>query len=101
LPVLVQEANSRSGQECLQPGATVSSVAISRGINANVRKWLPTYRDQAPAALPAFVPLQASAKRSTDEAVVITFPMGVKPIMVKWPVSDPDGCARFIRSLSQ
>lgn len=29
-------------QECLQPGATVSSVAISHGINANViRKWMP------------------------------------------------------------
>ncbi|OPD75330.1 hypothetical protein AO917_04515, partial [Pseudomonas aeruginosa] len=29
-------------QECLQPGATVSGVAISHGINANViRKWLP------------------------------------------------------------
>lgn len=29
-------------QECLQPGATLSSVAISNGINANViRKWLP------------------------------------------------------------
>lgn len=28
-------------QECLQPGATLSSVAISHGINANViRKWL-------------------------------------------------------------
>ncbi|WP_342650949.1 transposase [Pseudomonas sp. REB1044] len=37
-------------QECLQLGATVSSVAISHGINANViRKWLPFYRDQ-PAA---------------------------------------------------
>jgi len=34
-------------QECLQPGATISSVAIHHGINANViRKWLPTYRDQ-------------------------------------------------------
>jgi transposase-like protein len=89
-------------QEYLQPGATVSSVAISHGINANViRKWLPTYRNHAPAALPAFVPLQARAKRSTDEAVVITFPMGEKSITVKWPVSDPDGCARFIRSLSQ
>ncbi|MBD1553144.1 IS66 family transposase [Pseudomonas typographi] len=29
-------------QECLQPGATISSVAIHHGINANViRKWLP------------------------------------------------------------
>ena len=30
-------------QECLQPEATISSVAIHHGINANViRKWLPT-----------------------------------------------------------
>ena len=37
-------------QECLQPGAMISSVAINHGINANViRKWLPTYRDQSPA----------------------------------------------------
>jgi transposase len=29
-------------QECLQPGAKISSVAIHHGINANViRKWLP------------------------------------------------------------
>ncbi|MEW5546977.1 transposase [Pseudomonas soli] len=29
-------------QECLQPGATVSSVAINHAINANViRKWMP------------------------------------------------------------
>ncbi|MDF5910288.1 transposase [Pseudomonas aeruginosa] len=49
-------------QECLQPGATVSSVAISHGINANViRKWLTLYRDQpVPASLPAFVPLKAT-----------------------------------------
>ncbi|NKQ13784.1 transposase, partial [Pseudomonas sp. SST3] len=38
-------------QECLQSGASVSSVAIRHGINANViRKWLPLYRDQPPAA---------------------------------------------------
>jgi len=37
-------------QECPQPGATVSSVATSHGINANViRKSMPLYRDQ-PAA---------------------------------------------------
>ncbi|WP_338800765.1 transposase [Pseudomonas sp. RSB 5.4] len=41
-------------QECLHPGATIASVAISHGINANViRKWLPLYRDQPPAAFPA------------------------------------------------
>lgn len=51
-------------QECLQPGATVSSVAIRHGINANViRKWLPVYRDQAVTTLPAFVPVQPLPKR--------------------------------------
>ena len=44
-------------QECLKPGASVSSVAISHGINANViRKWLPIYRDKPVALLPTFVP---------------------------------------------
>ena len=89
-------------QECLQPGATVSSVAIRHGINANViRKWLPVYRDQVTTTLPAFVPVQPLPKRTVDEVVVIVLPLGSKSITVKWPASDPDGCARFIRSLSQ
>ena len=89
-------------QECLQPGASVSSVAIRHGINANViRKWLPVYRDQAVTTLPAFVPVQPLPKRTVDEVVVIVLPLGGKSITVKWPASDPDGCARFIRSLSQ
>ncbi|NKQ10647.1 IS66-like element accessory protein TnpA, partial [Pseudomonas sp. SST3] len=57
-------------QECLQSGASVSSVAIRHGINANViRKWLPLYRDQPPAALPAFVPLRATPKRPAEASV--------------------------------
>ncbi|GFZ63455.1 transposase [Pseudomonas amygdali pv. eriobotryae] len=89
-------------QECLQPGASVSSVAISHGINANViRKWLPIYRDKAVAPLLAFVPLQPMPKRHADEAVVIALPLDGQTITVKWPISDPEGCARFIRSLSQ
>ena len=91
-------------QECLQPGATVSSVAIRHGINANViRKWLPVYRDQVATTRPAFVPVQSVPKRTVtvDEVVVIVLPLGSKSITVKWPASDPDGCARFIRSLSQ
>ena len=89
-------------QECLQPGATVSSVAIRHGINANViRKWLPLYRDQLPAALPAFVPVRAAPKRSTEASVMIELPLGEQAITVKWPASDPEGCARFVRGLTQ
>lgn len=89
-------------QECLQPGASVSSVAIRHGINANViRKWLPLYRDQLPAALPAFVPVRAAPKRSTEASVMIELPLGEQAITVKWPASDPEGCARFVRGLTQ
>ena len=89
-------------QEYLNPAASVSSVAISHGINANViRKWLPIYRDKPVASLPAFVPLQPMPKRHADEAVVMAPPLGDKSITVKWPISNPDGCARFFRSLSQ
>jgi transposase len=57
-------------QECLQPGATISSVAIHHGIDANViRKWLPTYRDQSPATLPAFAPAKAVPRRATEANV--------------------------------
>ena len=89
-------------QECLQPGATVSSVAIRHGINANViRKWLPLYRDQLPAALPAFVPARVTPKRPVESAVIIELPLGEQSITVKWPASDPEGCARFVRGLAQ
>ena len=89
-------------QECLQPGATLSSVAIIHGINANViRKWLPLYRDQPPAAFPAFVPLKATPKRQSEALATIELPLGEQSITVKWPMSDPDGCARFVRGLTQ
>ncbi|PKM24460.1 MAG: hypothetical protein CVV09_16200 [Gammaproteobacteria bacterium HGW-Gammaproteobacteria-13] len=89
-------------QECLQPGATVSSVATRHGINVNViRKWLPLYRDQLPAALPAFVPARVTPKRPAEAAVIIDLPLGEQSVTVKWPASDPEGCARFIRGLAQ
>ena len=89
-------------QECLQPGASVSSVAIRHGINANViRKWLPLYRDQPPATLPAFVPVRATPKRTAEASVIIELPLGEQSVTVKWPASDPEGCARFVRGLAQ
>lgn len=73
-------------REFLQPGATVSSVAISHGINANViRKWMPLYRDQSAAtSLPVFVPLKAAPKRPAEASVIIEVPMAGQVITVKW-----------------
>ena len=88
-------------QECLQPGASISSVAIGHGINANViRKWLPLYRDQPPATLPAFIPVKVSPKKQAELSVIIELPFGEQTITVKWPTADPDGCARFVRGLA-
>lgn len=49
----------------MQPGATVSSVAISHGINVSViRKWMTLYQDPpAAASLPTFIPLKVAPKR--------------------------------------
>ena len=88
-------------QECLQPGASISSVAIGHGINANViRKWLPLYRDQPPATLPAFIPVKVSPKKQAELSVIIELPFGEQTITVKWPSSDPEGCVRFVRGLA-
>ncbi|MCF5686838.1 IS66-like element accessory protein TnpA [Pseudomonas sp. PA-1-3F] len=89
-------------QECLQPGVSISSVAISYGINANViRKWLLLYHDQPPAPLPAFVPVKVAPKRPAEGSVIIELPFCEQAITVKWPSSDPEGCARFVRELAQ
>jgi len=88
-------------QECLQPSASISSMAINYGMNA-IRKWMPLYRDQPEAtSLPAFVPLIAAPKRPAEVSVIIELPMAGQVITVKWPTSDPDGCAQFIRAVAR
>ena len=89
-------------QECLQPGTSISSVAISHGVNANLtRKWLPLYRDQPPAPLPAFVPVKVAPESQVEGSLVIELPFGEQTLIVKWPTSDPEGCARFVCELTQ
>lgn len=82
----------------------MASVALRHGINANlVRKWIPAYRDRQAPALPAFVPVKLEPRTQSDQqtSVSIEVPFGQQIITVKWPSSDPDGCARFIRELAQ
>ena len=89
-------------QECLQPGVSIASVALRHGINANlVRKWIPVYRDHQVPALPAFVPLklESGPRPNQQMPVSIEVVFGQQTLTVKWPSSDPEGCARFIRGL--
>ena len=89
-------------QEYLQPGVSVAAIAMSHGINANVvRRWLPLYRDQPVATLPAFIPLKVESKPVAQASAIIELPIGQQTLTVKWPIYDPEGCARLIRGLTQ
>lgn len=94
--------NAEVVQKCLQLGATISSAAITHGITANaIREWQPVYRNQSATALPVFGPIRATPKRPDEALEVIGLPIGEKSITVKWQTSDPEGCTRFIRELTQ
>jgi transposase-like protein len=44
--------------QCLEPGASVSGIALSHGINANVvRKWLPKVRAATSTAVATMLPV--------------------------------------------
>ena len=91
-------------QECLQPGVSMASVALRHGINANlVRKWIPAYRDRQATTLSAFVPMKLASPPQPNQqmSVSIEVTFGQQKLTVKWPSSDPDGCARFVRELSE
>ena len=54
--------------QCLEPGASVSGVALTHGINANViRKWLPRQKLAAARALATMLPvtIQSAAPIAT------------------------------------
>lgn len=75
---------------------------MRHGINANVvRRWLPLYRDQEAATLPAFISVKVKTKRKTETLTTIELALGQQTLTVKWPTSAPEGCARFIRGLVQ
>jgi len=91
-------------QECLQPDVSIASVALRHGINANlVRKWIPLHCDLQPISLPAFVPLkmEAAPVPPRQGMASIEIPLGPQTLRMSWPISDPEGCARFVRGLSQ
>jgi transposase len=45
-------------QECAQPGASITNVALSHSLNANlVHKWIRVQTQKAMALQPAFIPL--------------------------------------------
>jgi len=102
---------------CLEPGVSVSRLALEHGVNANlVRKWVRRAReDRALPVVSAFVPVQIAAdmhsssasgpltkaepvgKRSHASKVSAVLPNGVSLTV---ECSDVDGLAAIIGALS-
>ena len=80
--VYVHEFKLGLVRRCMQPGVSVSAVALEHGVNTNLlRKWIDKHRDQADASrTPALLPVtittpsegaSASQPRAVDSTIEI------------------------------
>ncbi|WPX68591.1 IS66-like element accessory protein TnpA [Pseudomonas sp. MH9.2] len=91
-------------QECAQPGASIASVALSHGINANlVHKWIRLQSQTSVAKQPAFIPLalQSPVSRSdiNPATICLEIPHPRGTVKVSWPTENAAACATFLRDL--
>ena len=101
------ELKAQVVQACRQPGASVASVAMAHGINANiVHRWLrEPWRAVAMTQAPAVGPVNlAPAAEPTDRATLAAAPdsrievrRGTSMITVNWPLDGSAACAQWLR----
>jgi transposase len=88
--------------QCAEPGASVASIALSHGINANVvHKWRRQTGSTLPVLrAPAFVPLPlppAACAPAPD--IRIELRRGATSVSVTWPSAAAEQCAVWMREL--
>jgi transposase len=101
------ELKAQVVQACRQPGASVASVAMAHGINANiVHRWLREPSRALAFAKPgAFVPINlAPAGEPKDlptlpaaSDIRIEVRRGTSMITVNWPLDGAAACAQWLR----
>ena len=88
--------------QCAEPGASVASIALSHGINANVvHKWrrlahAPSLDLQVPNFVPVALPAPSCAPAPD---IRIELRRGVTSVTLTWPVSAAEHCAAWMRDL--
>ena len=88
--------------ECAQPGASVASVALSHGINANVvHKWRrPAHAPSTDVQVPNFVPMALPASSCAPAPDIrIELRRGATSVTLTGPVSAVEQCAAWMRDL--
>ncbi|MEX2332707.1 MAG: transposase [Pseudohongiella sp.] len=90
-------------EACNQPGASLASIALKHGLNANlVHKWRRAAAKMSPGAetRPDFVPLALPTNRSSSEAMLrIELPSVHGNVVVHWPLSEAERCLTWLRTL--
>lgn len=86
--------------ECAQPGASVVSVALSHGINANVvHKWR-RLAGAAPLPAASFVPVALPAPSYAAPADIrMELRRGATTMTITWPAAAAADCAAWMREL--
>jgi len=86
--------------ECAQPGASVASVAMSHGINANVvHKWR-RLAGAPPLPVASFVPVALPAPSCTPPADIrVELRRGATTMAITWPAAAAADCAAWMREL--
>jgi transposase len=86
--------------ECSQRGASVASVALSHGINANVvHKWR-RLAGAAPLPVASFVPVALPAPTCAAPADIrMELRRGATTMTITWPAAAAADCAAWMREL--
>jgi transposase len=86
--------------ECAQPGASVASVAMSHGINANiVHKWR-RVAGAVPLPVSSFVPVALPAPSCAAPADIrMELRRGATTMTITWPAAAAGDCAAWMREL--
>ncbi|AOV06146.1 transposase [Delftia tsuruhatensis] len=93
--------------ECAQPHASIASIAMAHGLNANlVHKWRRlAVKSQAPTPSSALefvaLPLAAHAQTPTTAAndIAIELCRGAVTLKVTWPMAGAASCAAWVREV--
>ncbi|MFC6281853.1 IS66-like element accessory protein TnpA [Polaromonas aquatica] len=88
--------------ECERPGASVASVAMSHGINANiVHKWRRLANaGTVPLADTVFIPVALPAPAATTaQDIRVELRRGATTMTITWPVASAGDCAVWMREL--
>ena len=90
--------------ECAQPGASVASVAMSHGINANVvHKWRRLANAVAvPVPAASFIPVALTAPAPATvplQDIRVELRRGATTMTITWPSAAAAECAAWMREL--